>query len=1736
MRLYIYILLNIVFCINVNAKNDNVFRNKEIKTSDFRNLDVSNSIEVKNFDFYETDFYEEKCTSLNQLIYGGRLDDIGYEILPDGKGFFYLVGETNSFSTDGTTDYFVVKINSNKEIIWAKKYGGSNNEYIRTAKLANDGSILIAGYTKSFTFTAGDMIVVNISTDGNMLWSRVFGINSSYPDAANEIIQLNNGDYVIVGDLNELGGFCDPVMIYLNKDMSFKWVKRFDSGTGEDSYGIIEIGEHLYMSSDVQFLSGIHYGLVISKFVTLTGQHLESYKYTSTGMGLFRPNIRKDKKDGFWIYGHFIVGGTYTTMNPLIIKLNDKLEIIKTYKLVTKENLNFNFTGFAFDEEDNFYFTASENAAGGNGYIFKSNIEGNLLWKNKLKSTNRSYLTGLSFYDNKIYAIGSISNGNRGQDIFMSDIDITTPDAIGCSLEKADGILQSENLQRFEFNYTINNFNLPLRTHALSQENIILNTTELCRIDTCIKIPIIKPKVDIPDTVCVNEVFNLKHDVNPKYAQWQFCNQVNTLNNARTSNSINVIHPIRKGKTIFYNNKNYTFYISNNQLYRLDYGSSLDNIPVEKLIFTSIGSSIFQNFEFIREEDNWYFFLTGKSISGEGQTVIVKLPFLDNLGIESQVFNNGLNSTINNITLLYEAENKIAILNDDTRNSFLKVNFGADWLSTTTITTSQITKPSGFANNLEYQFINYQSELVAFVVKDNSLHKVVYEAGNKLKGDIVFNNPELTGVKSTIVFKKCDEYFLVISTTADQIRIFKLNSEFSALTLISSATLPKEYNLADIFNFENGSAFTLFNPVANSIRYLISENCDAKTYTYDVVDGLEKLSYSKPGNYYIKLSADVYNPRSENVCKQIVVIGATDLDFVYLHDNCDVKNLTLKYNGEEKGIIKWIFNDGTTSTGSSAMRTLAGSSEIITMELTNRCLSKIEKLITIPEPINIPNLTIDTVLCALDTLIVKDVLFNEKCLSNNIIISKTDRKYALVSDKDFNISINDFELGENLIIGDIKNDFKTDFIKTNNVSVPDGYSIFYHKNDVNPNKDICYIENDTAQLIINHRTVNEKLIWEKSISVQKATSYRVSFDLRNILNYSKEDSIFVYINHKLLGTIDIGDYTCGSQNYSFFWTSGYNDTEISLSIKSKSIVFGNKVFSIKNLAIQPYKIVRKDIRVKYSSIDIAPVRDTALCLGLPLVFNVTNSGDVITKIFDADKNILFDQRINTYLPSRSTTAYVVSTNLLGCIKLDTFQIESINPPSLSLVSDTTFCQHFNGNINVAGADIYKWYNSLNEEVGIGNSYKTGNTNKETFTVVGSNISGCSDTASVNVDILVFDDYSFPNDLTICKNTNINLSAKGGDIVKWLDLKGNILGNNYTYNNTYNQAEAIIVELGKGGICAIRDTININLFPTEMILPFKDSIVCPNSEFTIPYRQLGIFNWSASSAIVQSSNESVTLRPKGNETFYISFNDINNCASVDSFNINVHDLPIKGIDKNKVDICKGTEVSFNAFGGDNYQWRVGNTNAGESSIFTNTYSNSTLVQVVVKEAFCLTQDTFNLNVNVKPSPSIVIEQPNTLSCNINSVRLNVTTDAQTIKWTPATNISNVNVINPIVSPTVTTTYKAIVTNDIGCTDSAQVTVSFDNYSSISYLMPDAFTPNGDGLNDCFGVSRMTNVNILQFDIFNRYGEKIFEGNNSNKCWNGYYKGHPQSTGTFVYIIRLETPCGKIERKGTVALIQ
>jgi gliding motility-associated-like protein len=141
------------------------------------------------------------------------------------------------------------------------------------------------------------------------------------------------------------------------------------------------------------------------------------------------------------------------------------------------------------------------------------------------------------------------------------------------------------------------------------------------------------------------------------------------------------------------------------------------------------------------------------------------------------------------------------------------------------------------------------------------------------------------------------------------------------------------------------------------------------------------------------------------------------------------------------------------------------------------------------------------------------------------------------------------------------------------------------------------------------------------------------------------------------------------------------------------------------------------------------------------------------------------------------------------------------------------------------------------------------------------------------------------------------------------------------------------------------------------------------------------------------------------------------------------------------------------------------------------------------------------------------------------------------WAPNDgSLTNNNINNPVATPTVTTVYAVLGFDIHGCRDTAWVIVHVD--SSMQEFIPTGFTPNGDGKNDIFRATFLKFQRLVEFRIFNRWGQQVFMTSNKDEGWDGKLNGVPQDMGTYFYQIIVSRPGygDNTVYKGEVTLIR
>ncbi len=183
-------------------------------------------------------------------------------------------------------------------------------------------------------------------------------------------------------------------------------------------------------------------------------------------------------------------------------------------------------------------------------------------------------------------------------------------------------------------------------------------------------------------------------------------------------------------------------------------------------------------------------------------------------------------------------------------------------------------------------------------------------------------------------------------------------------------------------------------------------------------------------------------------------------------------------------------------------------------------------------------------------------------------------------------------------------------------------------------------------------------------------------------------------------------------------------------------------------------------------------------------------------------------------------------------------------------------------------------------------------------------------------------------------------------------------------------------------------------------------------------------------------------------------------------------------------------------------------------------------------------TLTLIVNPLPVIDAVSDRSSALSTQ--QIQLNVTTsETLSYNWTPVNLVSNALIQNPtafITSPTWFVITAINETTQCRVTDSVFVNLEYLPCTKENIFIPNAFTPNSDGINDKFFI-RTTILKTMHLEIYNRWGNKVFETDTITDGWDGIYKGQPAPLESYGYYLKGEClQGGEIVVKGNLTLFK
>jgi len=311
-----------------------------------------------------------------QKIYGGSNDDVAYSIQQTKDGGYIVAGRTSSFES-GYSDVYVIKLDENGNKIWEKTYGGNDWDGASSIQQTKDGGYIVAGWTGFFEAGYSDVYVIKLDAYGNESWEKTFG-GSDY-DTAWSIQQTKDGGYIVAGYTSSFGaGGGDVYIIKLDENGNMVWERTY-GGSGYDIANSIQLtndGGYIIAGKTGDFYSGDVYIIKLDK------DGNKSWEKTYGGSGDDWARYIQQTTDG----GYIVAGSTSSfgagKSDVYVIKLDENGNKVweKTYG-----GSDYDEAYSIQQTKDGGYIVAGYTRSFGAGesdiYIIKLDGNGNSVWE-----------------------------------------------------------------------------------------------------------------------------------------------------------------------------------------------------------------------------------------------------------------------------------------------------------------------------------------------------------------------------------------------------------------------------------------------------------------------------------------------------------------------------------------------------------------------------------------------------------------------------------------------------------------------------------------------------------------------------------------------------------------------------------------------------------------------------------------------------------------------------------------------------------------------------------------------------------------------------------------------------------------------------------------------------------------------------------------------------------------------------------------------------------------------------------------------------------------------------------------------------------------------------------------------------------------------------------------------------------------------------------------------------------
>ncbi|MFH2094755.1 MAG: gliding motility-associated C-terminal domain-containing protein [Bacteroidota bacterium] len=483
----------------------------------------------------------------------------------------------------------------------------------------------------------------------------------------------------------------------------------------------------------------------------------------------------------------------------------------------------------------------------------------------------------------------------------------------------------------------------------------------------------------------------------------------------------------------------------------------------------------------------------------------------------------------------------------------------------------------------------------------------------------------------------------------------------------------------------------------------------------------------------------------------------------------------------------------------------------------------------------------------------------------------------------------------------------------------------------------------------------------------------------------------------------------------------------------------------------------------------------------------------------------FTDSILTFIADSSFSILLTGYLSTGCFSSLPYYQPVAVVPELEIEGDTLVCPGDEAELIASGAPGLTWmpWNIQGDTLAfIVDSSTTGY-------VYGTTAGGCNAELPFTVVMKDPPDVNIFWDTLVCPGGSVTFFASGADSYYWP-----VNGSTDSVISLIIQYESDISVVGYNG-CYDTTIVTVTVLPLPSLGYFPAANLCGIDSVLVTATGAETFYWITQD-IVSPSAFCLT-----NQTYLVAGTDTNNCTDT-------LDIMVVSSDPFEMEIfgdtllCMGDSAKLTTTSVDSVWWY---NDSHESSITIGPDTFITVWALGFKE-YC--QDTGYLDIYVVENPYVFITD-DTIYYNGSDIQLFASGDCGSYQWTHGDILDNDTIYNPVMISNIENPVMLFVTltDENDCTDKDSVSILL---LCPQFFIPEAFSPNGDGINDEFKIygDCLGLVYGIQMYIYNRQGQVVFWGFDDTApvdfSWDGTYKGMELNNDVFSYDILILTMLG------------